>query len=1017
METAFPTLTKVLRTKVEVGTTPATPLDSDADGVADYLDTDSDADGISDTVEAGSNPTVPADTDADGIPDFIDLDSDGDTVSDAAEGTVDSDADGIPDVLDTDANNDGISDQEVAGQDFDNDGIVDTLDSDIDGDGIPNTAESNEDTDNDGIPNYEDTDSDGDGIPDSVEGTGDLDGDGIANFLDLDSDGDGIPDAIEGEVDSDADGSPDYLDTDSDDDGLPDNQEAGTNPGAPADSDGDGIPDYVDVTDSTPVVVPSGPDSDNDGIADLVDLDDDNDGIPDSVEIGNNPNAPVDSDGDGIPDYLDRDSDNDGLTDSLEAGGTDTDGNGIVDGFVDANGDGLDDGVTAVPLAIDDFDNDGIVDFLDLDSDNDGLSDLLETAGIGADKDFDGRIDGYIDENQDGIDDAAFIAQAGNTDTDRDGQPDQLDLDRDNDGKSDLEEAGGVDQNGDGIVDALQDADADGIPDSVDVDVTGGNDADNDGIDDTADSDFVAGATDIDNDGIIDSLDPDNNGDGFVVVQAVDNEPLGASLPDTDGDGVPDISEAVAVEWQTGIAGSGCSVVSDSRTKADPALLLLLLGAVIGLLSKARKSGRKTIVVTIAAMVGLSGCSMSGLGKRSSSPSTSDTIASSNNDGTYDLEKRNALGKHFYAGIGVGSSTLEPKPVNDDTAKVTESQAGGGQLTIGFDFNKWFSAELHGANLGSASLSTGGSISYQTAGASALFYAGKSRHHYRRNGFSGYGRLGYGMINSSKEGNVNLTQLNKTALLVGAGLEYSTRIGLGIRGELFAFDQDARYMQLGLVYRFGKKQQTEPPKQIVKKVEPEPAPVIPAPAPAPVPAIAVAKPADADEDGVLDATDRCPNTAPGAAINSLGCALLAGVIDGVNFQTDSATLTASAKARLDEVTPKLQLHPTLSFELSAHTDNVGTPQENLKLSRARAISVAKYLLSRGVAKHRFKVKAYGESRPIASNDSEVGRSKNRRVELTVLKKPARSMLFCLSGSFLKTALNQKGSRLHIVRLR
>jgi len=61
----------------------------------------------------------------------------------------------------------------------------------------------------------------------------------------------------------------------------------------------------------------------------------------------------------------------------------------------------------------------------------------------------------------------------------------------------------------------LKDSDSDGIPDSVDVDVTGGSDADNDGIDDLADADFVAGE-DQDFDGIVDARDPDANGDGFA---------------------------------------------------------------------------------------------------------------------------------------------------------------------------------------------------------------------------------------------------------------------------------------------------------------------------------------------------------------------------------------------------------------------------------------------------------------------------------------------------------------------
>ena len=87
-----------------------------------------------------------------------------------------------------------------------------------------------------------------------------------------------------------------------------------------------------------------------------------------------------DSDGDGIPNHLDLDSDNDGIADIVEAGGTDADGNGLVDTFTDTDNDGLHDpydadngGTTVVPT---DTDTDGVADYLDLDADNDGIYDL-----------------------------------------------------------------------------------------------------------------------------------------------------------------------------------------------------------------------------------------------------------------------------------------------------------------------------------------------------------------------------------------------------------------------------------------------------------------------------------------------------------------------------------------------------------------------------------------------------------------------------------------------------------------
>jgi len=1024
----------------EAGTNPGAPSDTDNDGVPDFLDTDSDGDSVSDSDEGTidtdgdgvidaldpdtsiANPVtgVPPgeqDTDNDGIADSLDADIDGDGIPNDSETDADTDGDGISNEFDIDSDGDGINDNIEGTGDVDGDGTPNYLDTDSDADGISDAEEAGDnpaqpiDTDGNAQPDYLDADSDGDGITDAVEGSMDSDADGTADYLDSDADNDGIPDSIEGAIDTDGDGTADFIDTDSDNDGDSDSSEAGDIGDTPIDSDQDGIPDYIDT--STNTISPFNPaepvdntvDSDADGVADIIDLDDDNDGIPDAIEIGGDANNPVDTDGDGVPDFLDRDSDNDGITDSTEAHGVDTDGNGIIDEFTDTNNDGLDDLLSITPLNVDDFDNDGVPDFQDLDSDNDGLSDLFETTGASADIDFDGRIDNFTDNDQDGIDDSVALEPVNEVDTDNDGWADQLDLDRDNDGQSDLEEAGGIDVNGDGIVDELQDSDSDGIPDSVDVDNTGGVDADEDGIDDSADADFVTAEGDSDSDGIIDSADPDSEGDGFVQTGFSFDplQPLGSNLPDTDGDGVPDISQAVNangdLEWHTGVAGSGCSIDSTGKAKSDTGLLAVLIMAVAGFLFRTivRASGRtnvqknvqknahtgarqnagkltgnqSSLLIVLASVLGLSACA-----------SNANTRAAD----ARPQSQQDQLGRHVYAGFGIGSSALNPVPRNSDNASVTESRAMGVQINLGLDINKWTSLELHGASLGNAELSTGGSIGYQNFGGSALFYLGKNRHKVLRNGLSAYGRIGYGLTNNTTQGDVNLIQDHKAALLAGAGVEYSSRKGLGVRAEFYAYEEDVNYLQLGLIYRFGKNADQKPLPQITKHVEPAPA-VAPAPMPVPkpVPAVVITKPADEDNDGVLDAADKCAGTISGAAINALGCALLAGVIDGVNFPTKSAELTSSAKASLDEVTAKLQLHPTLSFELAAHTDDIGTTQANALLAKQRALSVAKYLLQRGVAKQRFKVKAYGESQPVASNATENGRQKNRRVELMVLR--------------------------------
>jgi len=69
------------------------------------------------------------------------------------------------------------------------------------------------------------------------------------------------------------------------------------------------------------------------------------------------------------------------------------------------------------------------------------------------------------------------------------------------------------------------------------------------------------------------------------------------------------------------------------------------------------------------------------------------------------------------------------------------------------------------------------------------------------------------------------------------------------------------------------------------------------------------------------------------------------------------------------------------IRLSGHTDNIGTPEYNLKLSKDRANAVTFYLLSKGVRKDQVITEYYGDTKPIAPNDTEEGRQKNRRVEM------------------------------------
>jgi OOP family OmpA-OmpF porin len=107
----------------------------------------------------------------------------------------------------------------------------------------------------------------------------------------------------------------------------------------------------------------------------------------------------------------------------------------------------------------------------------------------------------------------------------------------------------------------------------------------------------------------------------------------------------------------------------------------------------------------------------------------------------------------------------------------------------------------------------------------------------------------------------------------------------------------------------------------------------------------------------------------------------------VQFETDSAVLVDRSKQLLDDVARELADHPEVKkVQIEGHTDAVASKRHNLKLSQDRVASVKAYLLSKGVDPKRLTTKAFGETKPIASNKTEEGRAKNRRVDFRVLKK-------------------------------
>ncbi len=561
-------------------------LDSDNDGIADLVEAgataaqlaadsndngtislsesaDSDGDGLLNIFEP-TDGNDPVDTDGDGVPDFLDLDADNDCIPDTVEarptvgydmndGDVsndDSDGDGVINLFDTNSTFGASDPAFVDPEDTDMVGAADFRDNDSDGDGASDKSES-------GLPAG--TDNDNDGIADVI-GASYEDPDGLIDDPRTDLDNE-VGDTTEvgyretAVPDADGDGVEDAIDLDDDNDGIRDQDEmpgfAGTDPGA--DDDSDGVPNWNDpdevaCADTAPAdgvcdSLPTALDRDGDGVPNHLDRDADDDGITDAFEAGLDDadgdgipdgcfpirgngtcrtgalsGAAPDTDGTGGPDYLDPDSDGDGISDAIEA--HDTNGNGVINGSetrptgMDSDGDGIDN-------AYDSDGGDPITEPLGAveDSDGNGTPDWLETC-----------VDGYVTSGEacdDGDSDDTNECNnscRGVIDSDDDGVPDEDDLDDDNDGILDTTEVSGF-----GGSDPGADDDLDGIPNWNDPDEVSCPDV----APPIGECDTLPSSIDEDGDGVPNHLDLDADDDGITDARE-------AGLDDVDGDGNPD---------------------------------------------------------------------------------------------------------------------------------------------------------------------------------------------------------------------------------------------------------------------------------------------------------------------------------------------------------------------------------------------------------------------------------------------------------------------------------------------
>jgi outer membrane protein OmpA-like peptidoglycan-associated protein len=510
----------------------------------------------------------------------------------------------------------------------------------------------------------------------------------------------------------------------------------------------------------------------------------------------------------------------------------DTDKDGVPDN-IDRDDDN--DGILDTEEGNGDFDGDGVPNHLDLDTDNDTIPDIREA--LGSDVDNDGRVDNFLDSNGDGYHDALDTTPWARPDTDGDGNKDYRDINSDNDDRYDIVEVGIADVNNDGIVDNFTDPDGDGW----------------------------------------------DRGKFVAVLGA------GGTLPDSDGDGIPDYRQGIGevlTRLDGGVGGLGLPL----------GLSLFAAGAL-----RRRRLLAATTLLSLGTMA-------------------------------------QAEQGQFYLGAGIGMSQLEPDVVNLPL-KVDDKEDLGFKLFLGYDILDWLSIEGFGARLGAAGFSNGGEIDYDVLGAGLVFNLP-----HNSPGISFLGKIGYAQIDNSGTSNVPFREVEGHEIYAGLGAEYQFDNNFSLRGEYEYFDKDAQLISLSLLKRFGEEEAYAPP------------PVVPAPAPS-----------------VVEVEEPAPIAPPKPQMITLD-------IESVFFATDSSALTAEARTRLNRFAAMLQTYPQVKLTAIGHTDNRASDDYNMGLSLARAKSTVNYLISQGIDASRLRYEARGEKEPIADNRTEEGRAQNRRVD-------------------------------------
>ncbi len=300
----------------------------------------------------------------------------------------------------------------------------------------------------------------------------------------------------------------------------------------------------------------------------------------------------------------------------------------------------------------------------------------------------------------------------------------------------------------------------------------------------------------------------------------------------------------------------------------------------------------------------------------------------------------------------------------DGDLDLDDDAFGWGSIEYAFNDN-WAAEVLYGAGSPHTQGWPNEDVDIETWQADVLYYTGS--YIGGGNRWRPYLAGGFGEMDYDGKSNTGLHQDKETIANLGAGVRYMITSRLGARAEarwLYSIDENNNNMQftVGLNWFFGKVSEDEP--------------------------VVVAAPVDSDGDGVYDDKDQCPGTPPNTRVDATGCPLpverVASIKMKVNFAFDSAKVQEKYFNDISELAQFLNRFKDVDVQLEGHTDSVGPEAYNQKLSQRRADAVKDVLVNQyGIAASRINPVGYGESQPVASNDTAEGRAQNRRTMATI----------------------------------